>query len=239
MKRDWSKLFYGYTMISLIASILFLSLLFMFPDFFMNHGLYTRSTSDYCLMLVQCILGVFALHLPNIIKRRLKIEPPGFMLIMFTVFMYCAIFLGEVRSFYYKIPSWDTILHMFSGGMLGALGFSIISILNDSEEITISLSSAFVSFFAFCFALTLGTVWEIYEFLFDGFLGLNMQKFMLEDGTILLGRVALMDTMKDLIVDAMGAFVMTLIGYISLKYDKGWVESWLLIIHREKRYGKK
>ena len=234
MKLNWSKLFYGYTIFSMVSSVLYLSLLFIIPDFFISHGLYVRSTSDYSLMLVQCILGLFALHLPNLIKKRFKIEPPSFMLIMFTVFMYCAIFLGEVRSFYYRVPYWDSVLHMFSGGMLGALGFSIVSILNDSDEIMVSLSPAFVAFFSFCFALTLGVAWEIYEFSFDGFLGLNMQKFMLEDGSMLIGRLALLDTMKDLIVDAVGAFIMTLIGYVSLRYNKGWVESWLFCVDKEK-----
>ena len=53
---------------------------------------------------------------------------------------------------------------------------------------------------------------------------MNMQKFMLEDGTNLVGRTALMDTMKDLIVDAIGALVTSTVGYISLKYDKDWLD---------------
>ena len=59
-----------------------------------------------------------------------------------------------------------------------------------------------------------------------------MQKFGLEDGTGFVGRAALIDTMKDLIVDAVGAFVMSVIGYISLKYKKGWVENLLLEIRK-------
>lgn len=235
MKKKWTKWIYIYAFFSMLISIIYLLMLFIFPSFFQQHGLYTRSISDYSLMFVQCLLGLVALHLPNIIKRRLKIEAPSFMLIMFTVFLYCAIFLGEVRSFYYKVPHWDSILHMFSGGMLGALGFSIISILNDTDEVTFTLSPVFVALFAFCFALTLGALWEIYEFSFDGILGLNMQKFMLENGTPLIGREALMDTMKDLIVDSIGAGIVTLMGYISLKYKKGWVESWQLIIHKDKK----
>lgn len=234
-KRDWSKIIYGYVLFSMIASIIFIGTMFIFPEFFIKNNLIVGTPSDYSLMFVQCILGLVALHLPNIIKRRLKIEAPGLMLVMFTVFLYCAIFLGEVRSFYYKLSYWDTVLHTFSGGMLGALGFSIISILNDSEDVTFKLTPAFVAVFAFCFALTLGTFWEIYEFSFDGILGLNMQKFMLENGTQLVGRLALMDTMKDLIVDAVGAGVVTLIGYVSLKYKKGWVESWLLSRNKDKK----
>lgn len=238
MKKDWSKLIYGYVLFSMQISIVYLLLLFIFPSFFIEHGLMVRSASDYSLMFVQCILGLVALNLPSILKHRFKMEAPSFMLIMFTIFLYCAIFLGEVRSFYYKVAYWDSILHMFSGGMLGALGFSIISILNDTEEVTFTLSPAFVALFAFCFALTLGTFWEIYEFSFDGILGLNMQKFMLENGTMLIGREALMDTMKDLIVDSIGAGFVTLIGYISLKYKKGWVEQWQIIMHKDSKKGK-
>ena len=65
---------------------------------------------------------------------------------------------------------------------------------------------------------------EIYEFTFDGILRLNMQKFMLENGTQLIGRAALLDTMKDLIVDCLGAFIMSFVGYLSLRYKTGFIE---------------
>ena len=82
------------------------------------------------------------------------------------------------------------------------------------------------------FAIMLGVFWEVYEFAFDGLLGLNMQKFMLESGEQLIGRAALADTMEDLIVDMLGAFVMSVIGYISLKYKKGWVESMIIKVKK-------
>ena len=74
----------------------------------------------------------------------------------------------------------------------------------------------------------MGVLWEIYEFSFDGLLGLNMQKFALENGANLVGRMALRDTMKDLIVDSVGAFIVSLIGYISIKYKKGWLDKLLI-----------
>ena len=83
-----------------------------------------------------------------------------------------------------------------------------------------SLSPGFVAFFAFCFALACGAVWEIYEYLMDGLLHMNMQHFAVEDGTPLLGRAALLDTMKDLIVDALGALVIAVIGYFPLRWPK-------------------
>ena len=68
-----------------------------------------------------------------------------------------------------------------------------------------------------CFALAAGAIWEIYEYTLDGLMGLNMQHYHLVDGTPLMGRAALYDTMKDLIVDALGALVVSVIGYIALK----------------------
>ena len=139
---------------------------------------------------------------------------------MYYIFLYCAIFLGEVLQFYYLIPHWDTILHFFSGAMLGALGFILVSWLNDSEKVRVSLTPAFVALFAFCFALSCGAIWEIYEYVFDGLLGLNMQKFTTAEGVTLIGHAALMDTMKDIIVDALSALIIALIGYGKLKSAK-------------------
>lgn len=156
------------------------------------------------------------------------------MLVLYIAFLYCAIFLGEVRSFYYAVPYWDTILHTMSGAMLGALGFSMIAIFNNAERIPLNLSPVFIAVFAFCFALAMGAVWEIYEFTMDSVFGTNMQKYMLDNGTALIGQAALQDTMKDIIVDAIGALVMSTIGYISLKYKKGWVEKLMIRFHVKK-----
>jgi hypothetical protein len=100
--------------------------------------------------------------------------------------------------------------------MLGAFGFSLVKILNDSEKIHVVLSPAFIALFAFCFAVTVGAVWEIYEFAGDSLFGLNMQKFKLADGTLLVGAEALKDTMHDIIIDSIGAFVVSLSGYLSM-----------------------
>ena len=189
---------------------------------------YQRVKGDYVLMLAQCVLGVLAMFLPSILRKRAHLVIPSFMIILYAVFLYCAIFLGEVRRFYYVVPHWDTILHTFSGAMLGSLGFSFITFLNKTERIPVNLSPAFIAVFTFCFGMTLGVLWEFYEFACDGILQTNMQKFALESGEPLLGRAALIDTMKDLFVDAAGAIVISVIGYISLKFRKGWIDRLLL-----------
>lgn len=184
--------------------------------------------SDYVLMLIQCLLGIVALFIPSIISKKWKISIPSSMYMIYIIFLYAAIFLGEVRDFYYRIPHWDTILHTFSGAALGALGFSVVSLLNKQEKLNVNLSPFFVALFSLCFAITMGVIWEIYEFSFDGLLHLNMQKFALENGVNLVGRAALCDTMKDLIVDSIGALTTSILGYISLKYKKGWIDKLLI-----------
>ena len=186
-----------------------------------------RSRADYVLMLVQCLLGIIVLHIPGILSRRFKIAIPNTLYILYLIFLYCAIFLGEVRNFYYIIPHWDIILHAFSSIMTGLFGFMVVAVLNQGTHTPVQLSPFFVALFAFTFAASVGTLWEIYEFVFDGMLGMNMQKFLLEDGSALIGRAALADTMEDIIVDCIGALCATIFGYFSLKYQKGWIHSYM------------
>lgn len=182
---------------------------------------YTHNRSDYVLMFVQCLLGLVVFSLPSIASHKWKLGIPNFIYVMYYIFLYCAIFLGEVLDFYYLISFWDVILHFFSGAMLGALGFILVSWLNDNDQIHVSLSPAFVALFAFCFALSCGAIWEIYEYTFDGLLGLNMQKFITASGEALVGHAALRDTMKDIIVDAAAALLMAVLGYGQLKLTHG------------------
>ena len=227
MKRKFTKekLLISSIFATLIASTVFLIMaVILAPTVADTHNPLLRIKSDYALMLLQCVLGIFAMLLPGMLKKRLNLEIPSNMLILYAIFLYCAIYLGEVRSFYYIVPHWDTILHTFSGAMLGALGFSFVTFLNKTDNVPLNLSPLFVAAFALCFAVTLGVVWEIYEFTIDLIFKTNMQKFATENGEPLLGAAALLDTMKDLIVDIIGAFFMSCTGYISLKHEKGWLE---------------
>ncbi len=222
----------SFIFITFVLSTIFVTIAFiMAPTVVTDDNPFERVKGDYVLMLLQCIVGIFAMLLPGILRKRIRLEIPSNMLIIYAVFLYCAIYLGEVRAFYYNVSHWDTILHTFSGAMLGALGFSFINFLNKAEQVHLSLSPLFVAVFTLCFAVTLGVVWEIYEFSMDYLLSTNMQKFALEDGTQLIGSAALADTMKDLIVDTMGALVMAVIGFISLRYRMGWLEKLQLTLN--------
>lgn len=228
-KPDISRILSLIVLIVLIVSVIGVGILMLLApsDDAAQPG--ERPRSDYVLELLQCCFGVFAMFVPSFLEKKFHIAVPSRMMILYVVFLYCSIFLGEVRRFYYTVPHWDTMLHTFSGAMLGTLGFSMINLLNKTDRVPMNLSPAFVAVFTFCFALALGALWEIYEFTMDGIFKTNMQKFALEDGTPLPGHQAVTDTMKDLIVDTLGALIISIIGYISLKFQKGWIDHMVIV----------
>ena len=202
--------------VTLIFSVIYSLIRFIYaPTEILDGAPYEKIKSDYLLMLTQCFLGLIVMMLPTVITRRFNLIVPNTMCVLYYVFLYCAIILGEIFSFYYLIPNWDLYLHAMSGAMLGALGFILVDWLNKDEHIKLSMSPAFVSIFAFSFALAVGALWEIYEFSFDTLLGLNMQKFRSEDGAPLIGRLALRDTMGDLIIDSISAATVAILGLLT------------------------
>ncbi len=239
MKRkvQWQKVISLMVFITLTVSAMVVTVAMILAPLEPTEG-YTRVKSDYVLMLLQCLLGIVAMLLPKWLYRKWGLEIPSRMMLLYAGFLYCAIYLGEVRGFYYLIPRWDTVLHMFSGVALGALGFSVLTFLNRTDRVPLNLSPVFVAVFSFCFAVSADVLWEVYEFFADGVLLTNMQKHSASNGTPLLGRNALADTMEDLIVDSLGALGIAVAGYVSLKFRKGWVEKLLLKVHEKKQHNQ-
>ncbi|WP_373792457.1 hypothetical protein [Jeotgalibaca porci] len=211
------NLLLGIVFILLVASIIFAVYMFFQAPEEATGIEGERMKSDYILMILQCTFGALVIFLPQRVENHFEIDIPNVIEIIYIIFLFLAIYLGEVRNFYFLFPNWDAVLHFFSAGMLGAVGFMLVNFMTGIEKLNLRLSPGFVSFFAFCFALTSGVVWEIYEFMADGILGTNMQKFITFEGEMLIGREAVRDTMEDLIVDALGSLLIVLIGYFYLR----------------------
>ena len=215
-----ARVLYFITLFSFIAALIYV------PVRAALDAVYREGTELH-LIIFQTLFGLLVVNLPLILHRRFKWQIPGVFSAAYTVFLYASIFLGEVLVFYYRVPFWDDLLHLSSSMMLGLFGFSAVEMLNGNKERQGSnLSPFFVSVFSATFAISIGILWEIYEFTFDGILGLNMQKFAVENAENeellinLVGRAALMDTMIDIIIDTVGAVAVSLVGYVSLK--RGW-----------------
>lgn len=168
--------------------------------------------------------GIFLITLtPLVIERKFKVFIPPEFVLLTIFFVFASLFLGEVRGYYQRFWWWDIALHTSSGFLLGIVGFLMIYVMNESESVYVHLKPGFVAFFAFIFALSMGALWEIYEFAMDSLAGMNMQKPMFNDPS------GLTDTMWDLIVDAIGALIISVMGYHYIKSgkNKSFLERWI------------
>ena len=122
------------------------------------------------------VLTLLLLYIPSWLQVKLRIEIPIGLEISILCFIFAAEILGEINAFYIVIPGWDTILHTLNGFLCAAVGFSLVLLLNDNEKLTFDLSPFFLALVAFCFSMTVGVMWEFFEFGVDRFLNFDMQK---------------------------------------------------------------
>lgn len=185
----------------------------------MNHE---AGGADFRLITLQSILGALAVNLPLLIRRWTGWRIPRGLTLYYLLFLWCSIFLGEALGFYYRFTHWDDMLHLSCGAFLGVLGFYFFRFLSGKSGEKHDTPPFLAAIFSLFFALSVGAMWEIYEYTCDGLLHINMQKFAEGSAisgrlTPLLGREALRDTMEDLIVDFLGASIAALAGYFITK----------------------
>ena len=123
-----------------------------------------------------CLLTLLLLIVPAAIQVEFHIELPTLLEVILLVFIFCAEILGEINAFYERIPIWDTVLHTVNGFVAAAIGFSLVDLMNRNERIAFSLSPLFAVLVAFCVSMTIGVMWEFFEFFMDQVFQLDMQK---------------------------------------------------------------
>lgn len=178
--------------------------------------------------ILTIVLTFILTYYPSILKKKFGVYLPSRLEITITLFIFSAQVLGEIHGFYEKIFWWDSMLHLISGVVLGLVGFLFVYLLNENGNKNVNLSPVFVVIVAFCVAMTLGVFWEFFEYGADRIFGFNMQKYRLP------GQDGLVDTMNDLIIDAIGATIACGIGWVYMKkkndtlfndYFDEWFES--------------
>ena len=123
-----------------------------------------------------CVLTLVLFFIPSFIERTVKIDVPDTLEVIILLFIFAAEILGEIRAYYIQYPYWDTMLHTLNGFLCAAIGFSLVDILNRSDRFTFSLSPVYLAVVAFCFSMTVGVLWEFFEWGMDNFFHLDMQK---------------------------------------------------------------
>lgn len=193
-------------------------------------------------------LTLLLFSVPQFLDKKLGVTIPVGLETVIFIFIFSAEILGEINAFYVKIPIWDTMLHTTNGFLMAAIGFALIDLFNRSDKFSIKMSPYFVAFFAFCFSMTVGVLWEFFEFSMDWFFDADMQKdwilpainsvklnptganipihvdvqsVVINGKTWNLGGyldIGIVDTMKDLMVNFVGAVVFSIIGIFYLKH---------------------
>lgn len=220
------------------------------------------------------ILTLILFTIPTIIDKKLNIELPNALEIIILLFIFSAEILGEIQNFYGIFRFWDTMLHTINGFLCAAIGFSLIDIMNRNPKFHMKMSPIFVALVAFCFSMTIGILWEFFEFGSDILLRTDMQKdrlttsissvlinesgenvpikidnvqetdiiykqngelkaYIIEGGFLDIG---IKDTMKDLLVNFIGAVVFSIIGllYIRNRDEYKFAENFIATIRTEK-----
>ena len=217
-----------------------------------------------------CLLTLVLMIVPSVLQVTFKVEFPSGLEIIVLLFIFAAEILGEISSFYIYFPHWDTILHTLNGFLCAALGVSLVEILNKDKRIPFQMSPFFLAMVSFCFSMTIGVLWEFFEFGMDTLFLLDMQKDTVigqisttyldptkQNLRVLLPEITqtavngellaiegyldigLIDTMEDLIVNFIGAFIFALLQYIYGKHgDKRIFKSLVPFLQEEGKYKK-
>ena len=221
-----------------------------------------------------CVLVLILFMLPRFVERNFRIELPSTLEIIILVFIFAAEILGELKSYFITYPHWDSMLHTTTGFISAAFGFAMVDLLNRNKPQHFKLSPVFLALVAFCFSMTVGVLWEFFEFTADQVMHTDMQKDYVvhevnsvslnpdglnvpvhvqiesvsvngEDWTEQLGGyldIGLIDTMKDLQVNCIGAIAFSIIGFFYVKHrGKGKLAAALIpvVLDPEKEKSKK
>ena len=195
-----------------------------------------------------CFLTLFLFTIPSFIECNFHIDIPDTLEVIILLFIFSAEILGEIEAYYIAFPFWDTMLHTINGFLAAAIGFSLIDILNRNDKFSFKLSPLYMSIVAFCFSMTIGVLWEFFEFGMDIFFRTDMQKDIIVNSisTVMLNPealnipvkinditsvmvngqelglngyldIGLIDTMKDMFVNFIGAVIFSIIGFFYIK----------------------
>lgn len=202
-----------------------------------------------------CLLTLTLFNIPLIVDRKFNITLPNAMEMTIILFIFAAEILGEIQSFYTRFKYWDILLHTTNGFLMSAIGFTMIDVLNNHPRVHMNMSPLFVAFVSFCFSMTIGVVWEFFEFGMDCFFFTDMQKdaFVSTVSSVALNPsglnepviisdissvvingvkdsvpgayeytagyldIGITDTMKDMLVNCVGAVIFSVIGFFYIK----------------------
>ena len=124
-----------------------------------------------------CLAVLILFLVPAFIEKKLDIRLPSGLQILILIHIFATEILGELACYYVTYQHWDTIMHTVWGFLCAAIGYSMVDIMNRGNNAhRFRLSPAYMALAAFCFSMTIGVLWEFFEFAMDRVFLLDMQK---------------------------------------------------------------
>jgi hypothetical protein len=164
-------------------------------------------------------LTVFLLLLPPLLGLLLRVRIPASFRLVYLGFILCAMYLGELQGFFYFFLWWDDFLHTASAMLVTYVGLLLFLVLNRDPELHRKVRPWFLPLAMLCFTIAFGAVWELFEYSSDRLLGVNMLKG--RDSSVITGfysyERALVNTMGDLALDALGALLVSLAAWLHFR----------------------
>ncbi len=171
---------------------------------------------------LSTILIFLLMFMPSVLKERYRLYLPFALELGIVSFIFFTLFLGQLGNLYDNLPLWDKFTHFQSGLLLGATGYILVYILNESKNIRLDISPFFISVFAVTFSLAAGVVWELMEFAGDSFWGGHWQ---LNNS----------DTMWDLIAAGIGSLIVSTVGYFWMyKHKRLPFTPWIMKVFKNR-----
>ena len=151
-------------------------------------------------IVIGCIvvLGLFFLEY---IINKLKVVFPSVFRLVISIFLFCTMYLGEIKKFYEKFWWWDLTLHFYSGFFMVLLSVFIIGVLNFKLRKSYIYNPLLVIIICLLISISVEGLWEIFEFAGDRILNTNMEK------------AGLQDTMTDFIMNILGSIISGFLVY--------------------------
>ena len=157
-----------------IITIIFLSLLVVTLVF---NIMFQDGTKIFRIILIAAtVLTLKILFSITFLKR----SRASYIAILIFIFM--AMYLGNIFDFYSRINNYDKILHFSSGIIIGIIGLIVYA--HFTKEYIKKLNIKFMLLFIFTFCVALAGFWEMWEFAGDRLFGFQSQNNSLIDSMI-------------------------------------------------------
>jgi uncharacterized membrane protein YfcA len=185
-----------YNKVAATSAVIFVALLIYTATINYSHD------KKILIPIILALVCITVLFIISLFAYKKKIRLPASFQLFGVLFIFLALYLGEIHNFYIRFWWWDLILHSLFGCYTLIVSLHMIKgVIRKEVEITKKRFTVFLVVFAFSFTIALGTLWELFEFSGDYFFRKDMIKGGLED------------TATDLLVKTASAFITSLIYY--------------------------